>query len=265
MKQQTIEILWKVTSISSVGLSTIRQYSPSMFSTEGSEVPFKIVVLAPKWDTFSFFLKYLSWKSSAYLWNVSRVNSGPGSNPNLSTSQNPALGPVLVLLSTPILVHLLLFLFILVWIFDIFLIESRFWSLSILWTRVENLEPSHILFSLRGQGGFQEDGGTMRQIPYGSALERMLDIYFKVSWNSWGKKWRQKDFLIKLIDRTKQNSDTDGSEFKCVTGAEQDLFSRVENRSILNIWPTSIFWSPSGNNLSETSIVNYSSHKRNAQ
>ena len=190
-----------MTSSSSVGLSTIRQYSPSMLSTEGSEVPFKTVVLAPKWDTFSFFLKYWCLKSSAYLWNVSKVNSGPGSNPNLSTSQDPVLGPLLVPLSTPILVHLLLFLFILLWTLDIFLIESRFWSLSILCTRVENLEPSHVLFSLRGQGGFQEDGGTMRQIPYGSALDRMLDIYFKVSWNSWiNMKSQRCDFLIKPTD-----------------------------------------------------------------
>jgi len=73
------------------------------------------------------------------------------------------------------------------------------------------------------------------------------------------------DFLIKQTDRTKQNRRMDRSEFKCATGTAQDLFSGVENRSILNIWPTSIFRSPSGNNLSETSIVNYSSRKRDAQ
>lgn len=39
----------------------------------------------------------------------------------------------------------------------------------------------------------------MRQIPYGSALERMLAIYFKVSWNSWKKNYKQvKDLILRL-------------------------------------------------------------------
>lgn len=44
-----------------------------------------------------------------------------------------------------------------------------------------------MFFSLRGQGGFQEEGGTIRHIPNGSALDRMLAMYFKVSSNSYKK------------------------------------------------------------------------------
>uniref|UniRef100_A0A0A9CTA7 Secreted protein n=1 Tax=Arundo donax TaxID=35708 RepID=A0A0A9CTA7_ARUDO len=66
----------------------------------------------------------------------------------------------------------------------LFLDDLQFWSLSTFCTRVENFEHSQMFFSLRMHGGFHEGGGTIRQIPNGSAIGRILSMYFKVSSNS---------------------------------------------------------------------------------
>lgn len=41
---------------------------------------------------------------------------------------------------------------------------------------MENVDLSCMFFSFRGQGGVHVEGGTMRQIPYFSALGRILEI-----------------------------------------------------------------------------------------
>jgi len=167
-------------------------------------------------------------------------------------------------LSTSILVHLILFLFILLWTLDIFLIESWFWSLLILCTRVENLEPSHVLFPWKDKGVSKKMVEQCGKFHMAQPWTECLIYISKVSWNSWIK-WEVRGVIFWKANWTKQNSGMDRSEFKCAIGTAQDLFSRVENRSILNIWPTSLLWSPADNNLSDTSIVNYSSRKRDTQ